>query len=307
MKGKINLKAFLVILVLAFAVGYSGLITFANPNSASSQGGARLVGVLVTEEPLDLFDMEAFVKDHPEKITQGGEIDLQNKAQYQQALYARRTEDQDYDFDGIQGYKIMWIKTDLDGVESDVMAADEAFCQVNMTNHLEDGGQSINLSATIYFTSARDSRPFYTNPIYQDVEGRVFTLPGSAISYEGGDSQGMAFSSKLEEAASLTGPEGYQGWTASIEVNFSGREETKGLALVQFDRNHQVLIKTDFDLDSLPDQVTMEKQTAYAILETQALSGIVTRAVYQKEDQTLSLISPCQDGICLEHPCEIIW
>ena len=49
----------------------------------------RLIGVVVTEEHLDLFNMEAFLNDNVDKIVDGQVIEGDGSAKYQDRIYNR--------------------------------------------------------------------------------------------------------------------------------------------------------------------------------------------------------------------------
>ena len=48
----------------------------------------RLIGVVVTEEHLDLFDFESFLNDNINQIIKGKDVDGSMDKKYQQAIYA---------------------------------------------------------------------------------------------------------------------------------------------------------------------------------------------------------------------------
>ena len=52
----------------------------------------RMVGVLVTRKPLDLFDAEGYFRDHAGQIANGGKISDADAQRYQNALFAEDEE-----------------------------------------------------------------------------------------------------------------------------------------------------------------------------------------------------------------------
>ena len=135
----------------------------------------RMVGVLVTREPLDLFDAEGYLRDHAGQIANGGKISDADAQRYQNALFAEWSEaEQRYVFAGADGYA--WLcteETDGEGAYTR-MQNDDVFCDGTSAVHVTDAGTSYDFSTTLYARNNAGSVFFVANPLYQTGDGRVY-------------------------------------------------------------------------------------------------------------------------------------
>ena len=90
MKHKTLLALTLCILLSAFALGCTNLVRFTTPSDSGEEAASadRLVGMLITEEYLDLFDTEGYISGHFRELVSGKEIAEAESSRYQGRLYA---------------------------------------------------------------------------------------------------------------------------------------------------------------------------------------------------------------------------
>lgn len=81
---------FVCVVLAFFTLGATDVIHMANAVTGDAEG--RMIGVFVTTEPLDLFDIEGYFNDNAEKILSGGEISESISEKYQDRLYATLVE-----------------------------------------------------------------------------------------------------------------------------------------------------------------------------------------------------------------------
>ena len=85
---KRNIIIIACVMLLAFLLGLAGL-SLAQSGTADVLGKDRLIGVFITTEYLDLFDMESYFNDNIGKMTTGGDITIDGDSpKYQGRLYA---------------------------------------------------------------------------------------------------------------------------------------------------------------------------------------------------------------------------
>lgn len=85
-------KRFFAVFLLIAALLLTGC-SLAQPESERTAAEEdRMVGVLVTREPLDLFDAEGYFRDHAGQITNSGMISDADAQRYQNALFAEWSE-----------------------------------------------------------------------------------------------------------------------------------------------------------------------------------------------------------------------
>lgn len=147
----------------------------------------RLIGVFLTTEYLDLFDMEGYLANHPGQLLQDGEIGPGEAAAYQRRLYADKVtrtitnedtgateEVEEYVFEGVQGWAYLApALTDEAGERIGVSSSvDDALSDAQMNAAYTDEGESLTLEATLYLTG-EDVRTIYVNPVYQSADERL--------------------------------------------------------------------------------------------------------------------------------------
>ena len=106
-----NRRAMLALL-LAAALLLSGC-SLARPETEAdaAQNEDLMVGVLVTLEPLDLFDFEAYFNDNAASLAKGGEVSAQDAEKYQNVLFAEQDGDGRYVFPEVEGYLILCTRS----------------------------------------------------------------------------------------------------------------------------------------------------------------------------------------------------
>lgn len=164
-----------------------------------------MVGVLVTREPLDLFDAEGYLRDHAGQIANGGKISDADAQRYQNALFAEWSEaEQRYVFAGADGYA--WLcteETDGEGAYTR-MQNDDVFCDGTSAVHVTDAGTSYDFSTTLYARNNAGSVFFVANPLYQTGDGRVYARSGSGIRFSSDEGSTASTTQTLTQTLTRT-------------------------------------------------------------------------------------------------------
>lgn len=264
----------------------------AQPDAGAASGdsqpmGADLpVGVMLTPQPLNLFDLEAYVNDHgvPED---GAVID---DTSYQQRLYATDLGNGDWQFEGVEGFAFF----------SAVSANEYGSCQTVVNDGLSDGsfavhetdeGTSTDISGTLYVQPA-ELICWYFNPVYQDAAGRVYLTAGSGTSAGGDAAPGMQFSKTLSgETTATDGSGAVQRSSARCQVTIAVRALPMQVRLLWMDGSGQILRQEAYAPGQLPEQLD-GRGAAYLIAELEDDDGAVERSLVQPDgDSTVCLRS----------------
>lgn len=169
----------------------------------------RLVGVVITTEHLDLFDVEAFLNDNINELT-NEKVELTNTSKYNGRIYATvdkhgSEEPQDWElvFEGLKGIHFINATCYEEDEEPFKMGfiGDEIF-DVNQHFSTTDEGEFMELSGSIYalMDENTESTNFYLNPVYQTSTGEIYVTTGNGISGHAGEE----FSLKLESETTIT-------------------------------------------------------------------------------------------------------
>lgn len=328
----------------AFILGATGILKITNEAAQESPESPRLIGVLITREYLDLFDSDRFFSDHAERLAAGGEISGPESAEYQGRLYASLAETihtneetgetitgKEYIFNDVDGIRFFapYIRDESESYQSTNI--DEGITDAQCHFQSTDDGESVSLKGTIFIAAnasnesyaANASRtsnssnasaqkwegnlaPFYFNPVYQTADGEVYAVAGNGIFWSNEETSGASWSTKITEnqEVTLNGMNTSSG--SEVEVTVCVMEEPTDIALLQFDGNHEVLTRTEYQPGTLPKRLDILSDTQYIMMETSSPEGL-NRILFQKEDNFAYAFYCRDDGICIKQESEIGW
>lgn len=304
----------IAVLLAALLLSLTGC-QLAQPDSAA-QGQDRLVGMLVTEEALDLFDFEAYVQDHAGQLVHGGELTEADMQPYEGRLYATLTsktlysddgstaQTREYVFEGVNGISCFAAAVPATETETSYLAtiSDAALSDGQMNLSYTDAGYDIDLTATIY-VSPQSYMTFYFNPVYQTPDGQVYAVSGSCIS---SDLTSGEVSHTLEEESTLTENGASTGQRTSVKISIAAMDPPETIVLLQMDESAQVLSQETYSPEALPEEWTLDAETAYLIAETHSGSR-VTRELLDRDAEALKTFRCREDGVCVEQYTALIW
>lgn len=323
MKTKNIIIIIVCIVFAAFVFGTTGMIRLVNASEDEEISADKLIGVLITEEYLDLFDSEQFFTDNIDRLISGGEISESESAKYEGRLYAVLAEtehvsketgetyrNKEYVFEGINGIcHIAPRITDEIGTYWS-SSGDEAISDGFVNFISNDAGESVALEGTIYVSTDKNAGNFYFNPVYQTQDGEVYSVSGNGIS-SAGNSAGASMSHEIKENFSSTIGDVTTTSGSVVKITICYIDKPVKVSILQFDSESTLLSRMECDPDSLPGTLQTQPGTQYIIVETTALSregtNNITRALYQSDDETLSALYCRDDGICVRKWCEIDW
>lgn len=311
MKKRSILLILAVILLAAFALGATGGVALSGGNAdgeTARQTQGNLIGVLVTTEPLDLFDFEAYFNDHAREILNGsGEIGMEEAQEYGGRLYAAYTEEPrgKYEFPDVEGFCHMSPRMKNAQGEYNAVFSDEVFDATNIGVKSTDAGDELTLEATIYACDDSNLRAFYINPVYQEESGAVYAVSGQGTSF-GGELAG-AHTTTLTDTKTVTENGETTELTSSMTITICYVPRTAETTITQFSAQGELLKRETFAPEEVPDAMEPEKDAAYLIVETSDVHGNVTRKLVDSGEDGLSTATPRADGICVQKWTELLW
>lgn len=323
MKTKNIIIIIVCIAFIAFVLGSTDTIHLVNASENEEVSADKLIGVLITEEYLDLFDSEQFFTDNIDRLMSGGEISRSESAKYEGRLYAVLVETEhvseetgetyrskEYVFEGINGicYIVPKITDEISTYWSS--SGDEAITDGFVNFISNDAGESVALEGTIYVSTGKNAGNFYFNPVYQTQAGEVYAVSGSGT-FSSNSTAGTSMSHEIKENLSSTLGDVTTTSGSAVKITVCNIDEPVKVSIMQFDSESTLLSRMECDPDSLPGILQTQPGTQYIIVETTALSREgttnITRDLYQSEDETLSAFYCRDDGICVRKWCEIDW
>lgn len=257
----------------------------------------QLVGVFVTTEYLDLMDMDAYLNDHLNELTDGGTITMEgDTSAYQERVYAvdvsEDPQNPDYRFPGIEGvpiYSVPVPEPEGDDYCWTPSNAPEAWQYYNYT--VEDDMEGMVITAELYVSTEKRHHQFYANPMYRTAEGEIYLVGGTGA---GGDMDelGTSLTLTVEETSDMTLNGETTRQRCEVKVTVTSVYPVEKTVLIQMDGNNRVIASQEFLPAQAPAEFTPESNTAYLLVEThrQSQSGdqTVDRELFDWEDTVFS-------------------
>ena len=266
-----------------------------------------LIGVLVTNEHLDLFDMEAWLNDNINTIAKGGETVIGgDTSQYQGRIYAKPVEKEwtasdgstqtttEYEFpEELNGHAFLCpTLTDERGEHYTSSSHDEVFADSHVHIKSGDAGNAVELTATIYYdplTIPKESITelhedgtetpaqhiaFYHNPIYQTPEGDVYVVSGSGSAYSAGPGvgfygeQGTYF---FHETKSVTINGKTEELKNAVSITMHAVRYAEKIVVHEMREDNKLLRTAEYSHGDFPRELTVGSDAAYVIIETHSM------------------------------------
>jgi hypothetical protein len=305
-------KSIFIFALISLLISMAGCQLAKPDEGLDSAGRDRLVGVYVTREHLDLFDLEGYLNDNPALLT-GGEIKIDGvSGKYNGRIYAvlqdrvltddagNRYEDQEYVFEGVDGIALFFTEsTDSTG---------NACTSATTGEEISDGsyrlGDETELEGTIYVTGGRAE--FYFNPVYQSSDGSVYLIAGQGTS---GDLTGASsFSHAISDSYTVTEHDGETrtGGTR-VEITIQGLSLPEQITLLQMGEDGTLLKRDSYVPADMPDSIVPDTETGYLIVETRDADKKITRALCERGEDFLTTYVLGENGICLPRYVELDW
>ncbi len=285
------------------------------PDSGEENSGERdcMVGVYITKEHLNLFDMESYIKDNIGSISGGDTVDEWDETKYGGRIYARLREEtmedgvtiHHYEFPDlpIEGMLLGSFTVDMDdGTPYTTFEADEGLSDIKTHLNTSDDGESTIQEATIYQHSG--SIVYYFNPVYQTADGLVYLTEGEGVHVASGLDGTMTHT--LKDSVTVTRDGESETVTAEIVVSVAGVELPDRVVLLQMDENNREVGRMEIDPDAVPDEVTLAADTAYVLL-VETFGGEVKRSLFEEGDDNPFVFRDIGNGICVKDFLQLKW
>lgn len=297
---KMKIKVLALLLALCLLSGCS----LARPEAEEGNGLGqdRMIGVFITRDYLDLFDFESYLEDNLNTVMNGGgEISPEDVKKYGGRLYAEKT-DEGYDF-GIEGMGAFCVQGEQDGVPYSA-SYNIGPMSLNLHSTVTDEGTEWDYSATVY-VHCGGLEAFYTNPVFQDSEGRVYLTAGAGISSEIVDGSSMSQAMSSEYTISAEGET--QTYSMRVEVTYMGAELPKSYRILHMSKDSELLQTEDYTPETLPEELLPCEGAEYLIIETLNQDN-VTRQVVSRDEDSCQIFAPTEmEDIITQRWTDVVW
>jgi hypothetical protein len=297
-------------MIIALALALSGC-QLAKPDAEAQKEKDMLVGVFITQEHLDLFDMEAYLQDNLSALP-GGTLSIEDAAQYSNRVWAEFTEDSDghssYRFGDLEGSLLASFRITPDGKSENAYwgsEVGEGICDVSFGHHSLDDGSRLELSGTVYFSDTHPDPGLYFNPVYQTPEGDVYLLAGQGTFF-GAAGMGCRAGHTMKEETSRTENGEKIVHSTEISITMECVYPARNLVILQMDADNQILSRQEWNSGSNPEELKPGKNCAYILVEEHTANGI-RRNLYQREDSRLFFFRELENRMCMKAQIYIVW
>lgn len=282
----------------------------------------RLVGVLVTEEYLDLFDMEAYLNDNL-NLFKGDMVLDGDTSDYQGRIYAsiipqtltdedgRTIEDEDLSFDDLDGIHYVTARVERDNEKFNRVYSSDGIINGHTSYHYSDTEESVTLKGEIWMAHVNGNITAYINPVYVDGDGNYYVTAGQGFSTNGANAVGGVYTQKLEETHTITENGESKTISVSISISLGTMYEPEKYVLLQMDENNEIIQQETYLPGELPTDLLPAADTAYILLETHNRMAQenerVTREIFNQNNDHISTFCANEKGFMIEKYTFIQW
>ncbi len=308
-------KISLILLTLLLLLSMSGCQL---ARTETEETRDRLVGVLITREYLDLFDMESYLEDNL-KIT-GGDIVIDgDTSAYQGRIYAsfipktlygkngETAETQDLLFSDLKGIHYVAARMEDENGSYNRVFSSDGLLNGQTAYHCTDFEDSVTLEGEIWLVQGTGDLLAYINPVYQDSEGNFYVTPGQGFHSSGDSGTGSLFTQTMEDTYTVT--EGGKTTTLSNSITISIGIKPKPVQyrLLQMREDNTILSSTDYTPGEMPQDITVSADAAYLLLETHQQDTDPIRTIINPDEDHIFTLYAGEDGYLLEDLTFLHW
>ena len=250
------MKKLCAALILALCLSLGGCSLLRGDPASVPDSDDRLVGVYITSEYLDLFDIEGYLNGSMDSLG-GGEISAADAARYSGRVYAEVTDGEAvFPF---EGEALISARFGSDG-SSYIGSQRGPHLTGGSTNVIHsDDMDAIELSATIYAPTG-EYIAAYCNPVYQEPDGSIYLISGQGLSTEGTGKMTQT----IEHSTSARGGEPGSGMT--IELSIEARRLSEKYAVLLYGADGALISREEYAPGALPAELS-SGGAAYAVIE----------------------------------------
>ncbi|MCR5824087.1 MAG: hypothetical protein K6G60_06635 [Lachnospiraceae bacterium] len=308
MKIKITLFILCSAMFFGFTLGITETVTLNAQSTEGERNSAdRLIGILVTKESLGQIDYDEYFEKNIDSIVKnnrkGTQFYLPNGKTYAKAISSFFSDEADYIFEGIEGFRLLAPQRFEDGCNYTMFICDDVFTDNYVNLAKNDTGDSVELRTTIYYLDNEHCNRLYLNPIYQTPAGEVYAVNGNGHVLSAPSTKQTLYE-HLKSTANGTKAT----YEATFSVTFVPVKKPLLTRILQFASNNNLLRSEEFTPDSFPKSLKPLSETAYIVVESVKEDGI-DRELVQKGDKDEAAYAFLfnDDGIGIKQQCKIEW
>lgn len=297
----------------------------AHEDLAQAETNDRLIGVFISYEHIDLFDIGGYLNDNIGKLANGGEIEIDGaNSQYNDRLYATLVDEEVTTTDGEKYTKYKYVFEGVDGISMfspsitepvtgdtySSSSSDNGISDLKYNVKVGDNEKGIELEGTVYIAAGAMYKAFFTNPVYQSNDGKVYLLSSDGFSSDSID-EGELFTTTMEDSTSITDNKITTTYTASIKLSIATMNPTEKVAIYQMDSKNNIITKNEYLPEKVPEEIVPDKSCEYFIVESQKETcndeKQVERQLFSKRDDSIYYFKKGDNSVLYKTFSNILW
>ena len=311
-----NKRLFAALACLGLLLGCAGC-QLADPEAAETPEPDRLIGAYVTREYVDLFDIEGYLADNLDSLSDDVLISGEDASAYEGRLWAQpvpqengRPDDWVFPVEGMG----LYCPTTVSDVESSVSThMDQGVVSNGVHYYATDEGDRVELEFSLYYAGGAEVS-FFCNPVYQTPDGRVYLTSGSGVSLDGSEMEpGNMWSVTFSDTASET-EDSQTTQTAGDRVvcHIGIMFPPERVDLIQLDGDSRELRRDGYDAGAMPESVTADPACASVLVQTHERAPDGTASVSRElveltgENDAVTVFSVGEDGLCVPRDIPVV-
>ena len=251
------MKKLSIALILALCLSLTGCSLLREDTSGEPAADDKLVGVYITPEYLDTFDIESYLNDNMNRLGNGGEVSAEDAAKYSNRIYAE-IKDGTITFP-IEGTAIITAR---------LGEGNEKYFSSQLGDYIVGGGTSVNygedtdsveLSGTLY-APAGEYVSAYCNPVYQQSDGEIYLVSGQGISSNGIGSMSQTISENTDPHGDV------RGYSMSIDLTVTSVYISDKYVVLYYAEDGSLMSREEYAPGELPYELPYAG-AAYVVIE----------------------------------------
>lgn len=304
-----------LVLLMAFAMGFTGVLSFSEAESRNTESRDMLVGVFVTREYIDLFDFESYFNDNAGKLIGSGEITAEEAAVYSGRIYAEESPVTDaetgeiveytvkYSFPGLEGWLIGCMEVFPEDGNSYIrtIGGDDVISRSDLALNSTDGSEEMSIDAMLYVSAAAENMRLYFNPVYQDAQGSLYVVSGQGIRFYSGGGEGTSYAQTYSDSVTTVVDGAARTKSSSIKMTVATMYPPERIVLLSYGAGGELLERLEYEPDGLPEELVLAEDAVWLTAEIYKSGSdgesIVSREIYGKTDDGVTAFRCREDGM----------
>lgn len=271
-----------------------------------------LVGVMVTREYLDLFDIEGYLNDNASALLGDSDHVIEDTTGYEKRIYANM-ENGSCVFDQVDGILFAAYEFDEETQKGVRVTPCNEISDGHINTEETEGFLLTTMEGTIFVDDRIGEVHYVFNPVYQDESGNVYLTSGSGLGSNIEPGIGTKMSHNISDEFEINQNGRTEGFRTEIKINVEAVSLAEKYVLVSMDQKHNELTRTEFAAEAMPENVSPAEGAAYLLVEIWRMDTegeeSVTRTIHtaDDEDKTFEIYLALEDGVCVQEQIEILW